>query len=249
MHIVAHRGAAGLAPENTLASFREAIRLGADWLEFDVRLTHDGLPVVIHDPTLKRTTTGKGTVRSRTLAEIRKLDAGSWFDGRFSGEKVPTLDEVLKLGGKVRLNIEIKSNCAPASEAAQAVWSRVQSADLQDRTLITSFDPLILKAVRDIDPAAHLGFPWQSGLRDPVRRALSLKSRMMLLEVGGLSEKKVRRCREVGLHVWVYTVNEPEDMGRVLDLGVDALITDRPDLLARMLHREPAPNHAATPGR
>ena len=240
MHIVAHRGAAGIAPENTLASFREAIRHGADWLEFDVRLTGDGVPVVIHDPTLKRTTTGRGPVRSRTLGEIRRLDAGSWYDERFSGERVPTLDDVLKLGSKTRLNIEIKSNCAPASEAAEAVWSRVRDGGLQDRTLITSFDIDILKALRELDRQVPLGFPWQSGLRDPVRRALSLKCRMMLFEVGGLSEKKVRRCREVGLDVWVYTVNEPEEMQRVMDLGVDALVTDRPDLLARLLHREPA---------
>ncbi len=241
MHIVAHRGAAGIAPENTLASFKEAIRLGADWLEFDVRLTGDGFPVVIHDPTLKRTTTGKGPVRSRTLGEIRRLDAGSWFDDRYSGEKVPTLDEVIKLAPKARLNIEIKSNCAPASEAAAAVWTRVRDAGLQERALITSFDIDILKAMREIDGQAALGFPWQSGLRDPVRRALSLKCRMMLFEVGGLSEKKVRRCREVGLDVWVYTVNEPEEMRRVMDLGVDALVTDRPDLLARLIRREPTP--------
>jgi glycerophosphoryl diester phosphodiesterase len=238
VQIVAHRGAAGIAPENTLAAFKEAIRLGADWLEFDVRLTGDGVPVIIHDSTLKRTTASRGTVRSRTLAEIRKLDAGSWFDDRFEGEKIPTLDEVLKLGSRVRLNIEIKANCAPAREAAEAVWSRVTAAGLEDRTLLTSFDTEILRSLREIEPGAALGFPWQSGLRDPVRRALSLKCRMMLFEVGGLSEKKVRRCREVGLDVWVYTVNDPEDMRRVMDLGIDALISDRPDLLARILRRE-----------
>jgi glycerophosphoryl diester phosphodiesterase len=94
--------------------------------------------------------------------------------------------------------------------------------------------------VRELDTAAALGFPWQIGLRDPVRRAMALKCRMMLFEVSGLSEKKVRRCREVGLDVWVYTVNDPEEMRRVLDLGIDALITDRPDLLAGLLRGEAA---------
>ena len=238
MQIVGHRGLAGLAPENTLVSFREAIRAGADWLEFDVRFASDGVPIVIHDASLKRTTSGRGPVRARSLAEIRKLDAGSWFDPRFAGERIPTLDDVLKLASRIRLNIEIKAHAAPARRAAQAVWSRVKRSGLQQRTLISSFDPNVLKALRDLDPKVSLGFPWQIGLRDPVRRALALKSRMMLFEVGGLSERKVRRCRDVGLEVWVYTVNEPEEMRRVLDLSIDGLITDRPDLLAGLLRRE-----------
>jgi len=238
MYIVGHRGAAGLAPENTLVSFREAVRLGSDWLEFDVRLSADGVPVIIHDSTLKRTTNGRGPVRARTLAELRRLDAGSWFDPRYAGERIPTLDEVLKLGPRVRLNIEIKARSAPAAEAAKAVWSRVRQAGLEDRVLISCFDLRVLRALRDLDPEVRLGFPWQAGLRDPIRRATTLRCRMMLFDVGGLSEKKVRRCREVGLEVWVYTVNEPDEMRRVLDLGIDGLITDRPDLLARMVRRE-----------
>jgi glycerophosphoryl diester phosphodiesterase len=240
MYIVGHRGLAGLAPENTLASFREAVRIGADWLEFDVRFSSDGHPVIIHDGSLKRTSSGRGPVRGRSLAELRKLDAGSWFDERFAGEKIPTLEEVFKLGSRVRLNVEIKARSAPARHAAQAVWSRIQESGLEDRTLISSFDLNILRALRELDPTVALGFPWQIGLRDPVRRALALKCKMMLFEVSGLSEKKVRRCREVGLAVWVYTVNEPEEMRRVLDLGIDALITDRPDLLAGLLRGEAA---------
>jgi glycerophosphoryl diester phosphodiesterase len=240
MYIIGHRGAAGVAPENTLASFKEAVRLGSDWIEFDVRLSSDGVPVIVHDSTLKRTTNGRGPVRARSLAELRKLDAGSWFDPRFSSEKMPTLDEVLKLGARVRLNIEIKARSAPASEAARAVWSRVRQAGLEDRVLVTCFDLRVLRALRDLDSEARLAFPWQAGLRDPIRRATTLKCRMMLFDVGGLSEKKVRRCREVGLEVWVYTVNEPDEMRRVLDLGIDGLITDRPDLLARMVRREAA---------
>jgi len=238
VEIIGHRGAAGLAPENTLNSLREAVRLGAGWLEFDVRFTKDDVPVVIHDSTLKRTTNGKGAVRDRALTEVRRLDAGSWFHPRFASEKVPTLDEVLKLGARVRLNIEIKGRSAPAEVAAGAVWGRVKAAGLEDRTLVTSFDVKILKALRALDGAAPLGFPWESGLRDPVRRALTLGCRMMLLEVGALSEKRVRRCREAGVDVWVYTVNEPDEMRRVMDLGVDGLITDRPDLLTGIVKRE-----------
>ena len=137
-------------------------------------------------------------------------------------------------------NIEIKARSAPAGHAAEAVWSRVRALGLQERSLITSFDVRVLKALRELDSEARLGFPWQVGLRDPVRRATSLRCRMMLFEVSGLSEKKVRRCREAGLEVWVYTVNEPEEMRRVLDLGIQGLITDRPDLLAALLRREAA---------
>lgn len=223
-----------------MASFREAIRLGAGWIEFDVRFTKDDVPVVVHDSTLKRTTSGRGAVRDRTLAEIRKLDAGSWFAPRFSGERMPTLDDVLKLGSRVNLNLEIKGRSAPAAVAAREVWRRVVDAGLEDRTLISSFDVKILKALRAFDRRAPLGFPWESGLRDPVRRALTLACRMMLLEVGALSEKRARRCRDAGLDVWVYTINDPEEMRRVLDLGVDGIITDRPDLLAGIVRREAA---------
>lgn len=240
MLIVGHRGAAGVAPENTLASFREAIRAGADWLEFDIRVTNDGIPIVIHDSTLTRTCNGRGPVRSRSLAELRRLDAGLWYGDGFSGERIPTLDEVLKLGSRIRLNIEIKARCAPAKQVAQAVWSRVQEAGLEDRVLISSFDPIILRALRSLDSRIMLGFPWKIGLRDPVRRAVSLKAKMMLFDIAGLSEKKVRRCREAGLDVWVYTVNDPEEMRRVMDLGIEAIITDRPDVLAGLLRGETA---------
>jgi len=220
-------------------SHRSGRRCGcSDWIEFDVRLSSDGVPVIIHDQTLKRTTNGRGPVRARSLAELRKLDAGSWFDPRFAGEKMPTLDEVLKLGPRVKLNIEIKARSAPANEVAKAVWTRVHQAGLAERVLVSCFDLKVLRALRELDGEVRLGFPWQAGLRDPIRRATTLRCKMMLFDVGGLSEKKVRRCREVGLEVWVYTVNEPDEMRRVLDLGIDGLITDRPDLLARMVRRE-----------
>jgi glycerophosphoryl diester phosphodiesterase len=247
MEIVAHRGASGLAPENTLVSFREAVRHGAGWLEFDIRFSKDDVPIVIHDPSLKRTTNGRGQVRERTLAELRRLDAGSWFGAKFAAERIPTLDDLLKLASRVHLNLEIKARSAPAERAAELVWGRVREAGVHDRVLVTSFDVKILRALREIAPDVPLGFPWESGLRDPVRRALSLGCRMMLLDVAALSEKRVRRCREAGLDVWVYTVNDPEEMRRVMDLGVGGLVTDRPDLLSELVRQDAQLNHTGFP--
>src|SRR5258708_6429242 len=116
--VIGHRGACGLAPENTVASFRKAAELGVRWVEFDVHLSADGIPVVIHDDTVNRTTTGRGAVASLSLIELQALDAGTWFEPRFQGEYVPTLEAIVTLLGKLGLGAVVEINPSPATEPA-----------------------------------------------------------------------------------------------------------------------------------
>src|SRR5438105_7019037 len=118
--VIGHRGACGLAPENTIASFREAAELGVRRVEFDVHLSADGIPVVIHDDTVNRTTSGRGAVASLNLAELQALDAGTWFAPRFQGERVPTLGATVTLLGKLRLGAVVEITPSPGTDAATA---------------------------------------------------------------------------------------------------------------------------------
>ncbi|HEX9075950.1 MAG TPA: glycerophosphodiester phosphodiesterase family protein, partial [Anaerolineae bacterium] len=141
--IIAHRGASNWAPENTLAAFQRACALGADGIELDVTLTRDGVPVVIHDDTVDRTTNGKGAVAQMTLEEIRSLDAGSWYSAEFRGEKIPTLAGVLQAVGQCGLvDIELKGTKLKADGLEAAAIRAVESAGMHERVILSSFNPI-----------------------------------------------------------------------------------------------------------
>lgn len=152
---VAHRGFSGKAPENTLAAIRMAIAMPfVHWMELDVQLSKDGVPVVIHDFTLDRTTNGHGKVKNMDWEHIRRLDAGSWKGRSFRGERVPSLEEVLSLAsGRLRLNIELKTvgNMYPGIE--QKVTDLISSKGMRDDVILTSFDTDVLKKIKEIAPA------------------------------------------------------------------------------------------------
>lgn len=150
--VIAHRGATLEAPENTLAAFRWAIALGADLIELDVHQTADGHPVVIHDETVDRTTNGSGLVRDMTLREVRGLDAGSWLGVDFSGERVPTLSEVLELtAGQIGLAIEIKAGSSRYPDIEASIVQRLQQAERLDDIIIISGDCQAIKAIRRLE--------------------------------------------------------------------------------------------------
>src|SRR5690606_9559351 len=143
--VIAHRGFSGAAPENTLAAFRKGIEIGSDMIELDVHLSRDGELVVIHDETLERTTNGKGRVADNTLMELKDLDAGSSFAPQFSGEKIPTLIEVIELAkGRVLVNIEIKNPTHQRysiTELAEKTLREVKKAGMIDKFIFSSFNP------------------------------------------------------------------------------------------------------------
>ena len=148
--VIAHRGASGIAPENTLAAFRRAVELGAGFIETDLQLSRDTRLVALHDPTLERTTNGIGNVSGATLAELRKLDAGRWFRGaaaeagNFSGERIPTIEEILAFGKEKDIGLFLEIKAPGASGAEHTLVGALHAADAVVRTVVLSFDPGIL---------------------------------------------------------------------------------------------------------
>src|SRR5580698_24623 len=177
---IAHRGASGHAPENTMASFRRAVELGATFIETDLQITRDAQVIAIHDPTLDRTTTGKGQVHLQTLQQIRALDAGAWYgDGRsgeFAGERVPTLDEILAFAKEhdVIFYLEIKSG--PAWGVEHAVVAALRDQNASARVVILSFDPAALDSIHRLDSTLMTGFLCEHPSSDLVERTVRARS-------------------------------------------------------------------------
>ncbi|PYT36972.1 MAG: glycerophosphoryl diester phosphodiesterase [Acidobacteria bacterium] len=247
---VAHRGASARAPENTLAAFREAIRLGADAIELDVQLSADGVPMVIHDDTVDRTTNGHGKVSAIASRDLRRLDAGAWFSSRFRGERIPTLEEALEgARGRSGLNIEIKEPPAsgrrsagaarrPAGRGpdaiARAVAQAVARTGFRDLLLVSSFSGEALLHARAAMPAVHLGFLASHSLRGV--RAVHKRVRLFALHphVRLATPRRVRLARRLGLAVVFWTVNDVRLMRRLVALGGDGLMTDDPALFQEL---------------
>ncbi|HSN10817.1 MAG TPA: glycerophosphodiester phosphodiesterase [Propionibacteriaceae bacterium] len=228
----AHRGASAKAPENTLAAFRLAHELGADGVELDVQLTSDGQVVVIHDETLDRTTTGKGQVALRTLAELRDLDASYGLQD-YAGERIPVLEEVLELLGPtgMTVNIELKNSVEAYPGLEDAVVSLVESAGVADRVIYSTFNHISATTLARSFQPSRVGLLFSDILAEPwsyaERRDVSaLHPHWRYVE---LVPETVERCHALGLAVNVWTVDSPAIARRLADLGVDALISNRPD--------------------
>ena len=238
--VIAHRGFSSRAPENTLAAIREAISIGADMAEIDVTLSSDEEIVVIHDETLQRTTNGSGLVSQFTLAELKDLDAGSWFGPRFAGERIPTLDEVLRtVNGKILLNIEIKSEAVEGGIAARVVET-VQRHEMKDQVVISSFSPTALEQVHSLAPQFTTAVLYYQDLQqglDAVDIVDSLGASVFNIKRTRLTSTMMRRCLEHGIPVGIYTVNKKRHMRRMIKKGVAAVFTDHPDRLIEVLQR------------
>ncbi|MGA9117015.1 MAG: glycerophosphodiester phosphodiesterase family protein [Bacteroidota bacterium] len=239
--VIAHRGSSGLAPENTLASFRRAVEEGAHMVELDVRMTRDFFLVVYHDPDIRRTTNGEGTIWEYSLQELRAFDAGAWFDLRFKGERIPTLRQVMELlPPGVDLNIEVKTDGDPRTKLAfeEACILAVMEKRLEARTLVSSFDHAYLKRFHHLFPSiatAALVLPDVGAGHLPSRLAASLGVRAFISPLSGLTPHLVEDAHTHGLPVACYTVNTPKDLGRARSLGVDAVITDFPGRMAELV--------------
>jgi glycerophosphoryl diester phosphodiesterase len=233
--VIGHRGAAGRAPENTLAGLRQAHQLGAGWVEFDVMLSRDSVPILIHDETLLRTTDGRGRVPRHTAAELRQLDAGAWFAPQFAGERVPTLDEavalLLELG--LHANVEIKpatgheiATAAVVGEALLRLWPR-----RGPRLLLSSFERAAVAVVQRLAPdlprgllAGALPGDWVAALQD-------LGCATLHLDQSRVTPATLRMLAAEGVPVLLYTVNDAGRARELLDAGAVAVFTDLPDVL------------------
>ena len=240
---IGHRGAAGEAPENTMASFELAWRQGVDGIEFDVQLSADDVPMAIHDARLTRTTSGSGWVWEHRASVLRRLDAGSWFNRRhrlrarerYAGARIPLLAEVLHWvkARQCRAFVEIK-DYRPG--AAAKILTEIERADIWPWVQVVSFDLPSLQQVRELSEQAHLGLDF-SGRLLPIRRALTLGAEMLLPHWAIASRGLIRRAHRAGLQVIPWTVNYPLHMRRKILDGVDGLISNYPARLTRVLER------------
>ena len=237
--IIAHRGASAAAPQNTLAAFRRAIELGADGVELDVHLSADGVPVVMHNYDVDETTDGTGLVSDQTLAELKQLDAGSKFSPQFAGERIPTLAEVFEaLEGKLLVNIELKDISIKGVGLEAPVAEVVRQCGMEKKVLFSSFDPLTLRRMRPLAPQIPSGLLYAHDLAVYLRRAWLApwtphEARHPDAEM--TDGRLVKWCHVRKLRVNVSTVNEPDEMRRLVALGVDGIITDVPDVLGEIV--------------
>ncbi len=253
--VVGHRGASGSAPENTLVSFELALRQGADAIEFDVQVSSDGVPVVIHDARLDRTTSGSGRVSEHRASVLRRLDAGSWFNRRFparareryTGLRIPLLAEVLAWVGERRCRafVEIKD---PTPGAEAKVLEEIARASVWPLVTIISFDLATLRRVRQLGGQAPLGLDVSRRLL-AIRRARSVAATAVLPHYAIASRRFVRNAHRASLRVIPWTIDQPAWMRRRIEDGVDGIITNFPARLAevRASLSEKVPNPSRPP--
>jgi glycerophosphoryl diester phosphodiesterase len=229
--VIGHRGAAAAAPENTLAGLRKARELGAEWVEFDVKLTRDGVPVLMHDERLERTTSGQGRVAETTLAAIEALDAGAWFEPAFRGEQVPTFEAALALCAELGLgiNVEIKPCRGREAETARATVETLLAhwPEAMPAPLVSSFAPVCLAVAREIAPALPRGHlaralprRWRAQMAVHGCRTLHLNHRW-------LSARQRAAILAAGVPLLLYTIDDPGRARQQLAAGVSAVITNR----------------------
>ncbi|NIS60925.1 MAG: glycerophosphodiester phosphodiesterase [Proteobacteria bacterium] len=235
---IAHRGASAYRPENTMEAFMEAITLGADSIEMDVRQTVDGHLVLIHDETVERTTDGTGAIAALTIKQVKTLDAGM-------GTRIPTLEEVFShfVGDEVILNLEIKT---PGIEIK--VVEMVHRLYRRDRVLICSFQPSVLRKIKEADPEMKTGFvvgrarpikslAWIRGIF-PLSTLRKLKADTLHQHVQLAHPYLITRCRRAGVPLYVWVVDEEPEMRRLIRRGIDGISTNLPDVLSKVIQEE-----------
>ena len=237
--VIAHRGFSRVAPENTIAAAKKAIEVGIYGSEFDVKQTKDHVPVVIHDGTVDRTTNGTGRVSELSLAEIRALDAGSWKDPQFAGERVPTLDEMLATfkGVKCRPVIEVKG-----TEITDRVVASIRALNMVEQAVLISSKKETLLAARALEPRLQCGLVMgdkqmpKEGSDDEkvaaiVAQARECDVRLVDMDYRVVTAGVVAKLREERLTAWVWTVDEPEAMDNLIAWGIESITTNAPDVL------------------
>jgi glycerophosphoryl diester phosphodiesterase len=236
--ILCHRGAKNYAPENTIAAFKLALELGADGFELDTQLTSDGHVVVYHDRTVDRTTNGHGKPFQLSLAELRELDAGSFFSKKFRGEKIPTLDEVFEtIGKRAIINVELKNFSTPFDNLAEKVCEVVRRHTMQKNVLFSSFLPWNLWKAARILPEVPCGLITAKGWRGELVRSFGFyfgNYDALHPFLGSVTPQQVHRVHKLKRKINVWVVNQEDDLQRLLKWGVDGFLTDEPQLALRI---------------
>ncbi|MEN8248061.1 MAG: glycerophosphodiester phosphodiesterase family protein [Bacteroidota bacterium] len=231
--VVAHRGASGYAPENTLSAMKKAIEMNADMSELDVQETADGRIILLHDKTLLKTAGIEKNIWELNYEDLEGIEVGEWFSEEYKGEPIPTLKEVIDLvRGKMKLNIELKAN-GHEIMLAERTLKIVEENNFLDQVVFTSFKFDEVRRIRALNKEARVGYifsklPEDIDVFSEDVDILSAKYKIVDAEF-------MKKARAAGKEVAVWTVNEPEDMQRMIDLGVDNIITNYPDVLRKVL--------------
>lgn len=234
--ILAHRGSKGEAPENTLAAFKLAVTQESDGVELDVRLTKDNELIVIHDATIDRTSDGTGKVREMTLEEVQQFDAGSWFDEKFAGEKIPLLSEVLDvLPSHYLINIEVKDDYDGAID--EPLLAFIQDQGDYDRFVVSSFDHKSVKRLKLAEPKLKIGLLYSNNIIDPV--GYSKLAGVDVFSIHPLARlitaEEVLQAEAAGKPIYTYTINEEAAMKDAIEKRIDGIITDYPARLKQVV--------------
>ena len=236
--IIAHRGGSMLAPENTLAAFKNSLQSGVDWIELDVQQTKDKITVVIHDDTLNRTTTGKGAVNNLAFEKLRTFDAGTKFSKEFIGEKVPSLDETLDLiNGKCNMLIEIK-NPDDSGEIEQDVVHLINNHNAQDWCVVQSFRFASVHKIHLLDPNIKTSLLFVKANAERIKNNPEMKF------ISGINihhrfatKKTIEKLHSIDKSVFVWTVNHPAHIHKMIQNGADGIITDDPLMMMHIQSR------------
>ncbi|MDR6883325.1 glycerophosphodiester phosphodiesterase [Bacillus sp. 3255] len=248
--VIAHRGARGEAPENTLAAFRLGLEQGCDAIELDIHLSKDGEIIVIHDDTLNRTTDMQGRVNDLTLAEIKQADAGGWFHESFAGERVPTLEEVFDLvPANIMINVEIKHSYGRHTEPA--LVELIRRKNRVHSVVISSFDHKSLLFMKLLEPDIRIGLLYDinPGQHSAMAGTVGAPVYSLHPKHTRISREDVRAAIAQGLQVYPYTINDDKRMAELIELGVSGIITDYPGKLRAMLQAQPQGQPYAEAGR
>ncbi|MBN1881484.1 MAG: glycerophosphodiester phosphodiesterase [Deltaproteobacteria bacterium] len=236
---VAHRGDPLVKPQNTESAFRSALAYDIDMIETDINQTKDGVPVIIHDQSVDHLSDGTGLVADMTLAQIKKLDFGSWMSEAFAGERIMTLDELLELIGNtdVALNLEIKSGPIVYPKIAENALSRIHDHAMSNRVIISSFDHRLVKTIKSIDPKVMTAILYHAGLIDHIAPAKNALADGIHPEHGTVTGELIDAAKDAGLFVNTWTVDDAGRMRELRDMGVSGIISNLPALLVDTLKR------------
>lgn len=234
---MAHRGASGHCPENTLAAFSKGLELGATGIETDVQLTSDGRLVLVHDETLDRTTGRPGLVKDLTLEEIQSRDAGSWFHPDYKNEQIPVLEQLFELVKQTDtvLNIEIKNGIVPYPGIEERLVECIRSHQMSERVILSSFNHYSLVHCKQLAPEIRTAILYMEGLYEPWAYAQQIGAQALHPFKYAVTREWTAEAAQHGITYCPFTINEPGEMVHLINLGVAGMITDYPDRLAIIL--------------
>lgn len=243
MWVIAHRGASGIAPENTMAAFRKALELGVGFIETDLQLSRDARLVALHDDTLDRTTDGRGPVSAKTVEELRRLDAGSWFRDNpkegpsYAGERIPTIEEVLTFGREHEIGLFLEIKPTGPTGAEHAIVGALHACGEVPRSVVLSFSASVLRRVHQLDPLVATGFLFSDRLPTAVATAVEIGARQLLPRTDHVTRELVSDAHAHDVRVVAWTANTAEEMQKMISAGVDGIITNYPDRLIELLRK------------